>query len=496
MGFFQLRALFGIVIPLFFSWSSVPLTAVRAYEATWESLDARPLPSWYDEAKFGIFIHWGVFSVPAFHTEWFWERWQRQHYPDFVDFVNKSEKPGFAYADYAHRFDAVFYDPNYWASTFAKSGAQYVVLTSKHHEGFCNWDSRNIPTTWNWNAMEVGPRRDLVGDLGKAVKNTTSPHTNKRLKFGLYHSMLEWFNPMYVADQAANYQTRTFAATKAIPELYDLVKKYEPELIWSDGAWEAPDVYWQATEFLAWYATNSTVADTAVWNDRWGNNCECKHGAFWNCKDSFRPSGMINHKWENCYTIDGTSWGLNRVSKYEQYRTVESLIHLLIETVAFGGNLLLNLGPAADGTIHPIFVDRLMGIGQWLSVNGEGIYGTKPWKVCQNETAVQAFYSTKNDVLYAHFTKWPKDDVLTLEYPIARDDTEVRMLGLPSETKLEWYSAGTDKDSRHLREGAAGLSGVQVQLPPLTPAKIPCRHAWVLAFTNLANTRVGEHDTL
>ena len=461
----------------------------RAYEATWESLDTRPLPGWYDEAKFGIFIHWGVYSVPAFHDGWFWFNWQRQKFPEFVDFIQRTEKPSFAYPEYAQRFDAMFYEPKDWASIFAKSGAQYVVLTSKHHEGFCNWDSRDIPSTWNWNAMDVGPRRDLVGDLAKAVKNASSPHTGKPLRFGLYHSMFEWFNPMYLADAAANYTTHTFVDTKTIPELYDLVKKYEPEIIWSDGAWQEPSSYWKAPEFLAWLATNSTVAETAIWNDRWGKDVECKHGSFWNCKDKFRPDGLVEHKWENCFTIDSADWGLSRVSKYEQYETVKSLIDLLIETVAYGGNLLLNVGPAADGTIYPIFVDRLTGIGEWLSVNGEAIYGSKPWRVCQNETAVHVFYTTKDEILYAHFREWPDDDVITLDYPIATDETKVRMLGLSSDTSLEWKRMGADADISGRVNDASIVSGIQVQLPPLTPATIPCQHAWVLAFTNIANIR-------
>ena len=477
-----------IVLPLLLLISCHP--SILAYDATWESLDSRPLPAWYDDAKFGIFIHWGAYSVPAFHNGGFWYYWQRLHHPEFDDFVNKTERPGFAYPEYAHRFDALFYEPNDWASIFAKSGAQYVVLTSKHHEGFCIWDSRDIPATWNWNSMDVGPHRDLVGDLAKAVKNTSSPHTKKSLRFGLYHSMFEWFNPMYHADAATNFTTQTFVDTKSMPELYDLVKKYEPDIIWSDGAWSEPSSYWKSTEFLAWLATNSSVSESVVWNDRWGKDSDCKHGSFWNCKDNFLPDGLIDHKWENCRRMDTGAWGLSRVSKYEQYETVKSLLDLLVKTVAFGGNLLLNIGPAGDGTIRPIFVDRLTGIGEWLSVNGEAIYGTKPWRVCQNETAAHVFYTTKDEILYAHFTEWPEHDIVTLDCPIATDDTKVRMLGLSPENSVEWKNLGAKGNATHLVEHSFILSGVQVQLPPLTPATIPCQHVWVLAFSNLANIHV------
>jgi alpha-L-fucosidase len=159
----------------------------HSYEATWESLDARPLPVWYDDAKFGIFLHWGVFSVPAYGSEWFWNNWQGSTaQPRYADFVAKTEGPRFSYPDYAHRIDATLYRPEEWADFFARAGAQYVVLTSKHHEGYAMWDSRDIPTTWwNWNAMDVGPKRDLLGDLAKQIKNSTSPQTNKPIKFGV-----------------------------------------------------------------------------------------------------------------------------------------------------------------------------------------------------------------------------------------------------------------------------------------------------------------------
>ena len=116
----------------------IPIVAHSSYEANWESLDSRPLPSWYDEAKFGIFIHWGVFSVPAFGSEWFWNLWNGAKDPQYIDFVKQTERPGFSYQEYASRFDASLYRPDDWANIFANSGAQYVVMTSKHHEGYCN----------------------------------------------------------------------------------------------------------------------------------------------------------------------------------------------------------------------------------------------------------------------------------------------------------------------------------------------------------------------
>ncbi len=128
------------------------------YKPTWESLATRPLPQWFDESKIGIFIHWGVFSVPSFE-EWFWKNWSDKK-PKFVEFMNKNYPPGFTYADFAPKFTAEFYEPDKWAEVFKASGAKYIVLTSKHHEGFTLWPSK---VSFNWNAMDVGPKRDLLG---------------------------------------------------------------------------------------------------------------------------------------------------------------------------------------------------------------------------------------------------------------------------------------------------------------------------------------------
>ena len=278
-----------------------------------------------------------------------------------------------------------------------------------------------------------------------------------------------------------------------MPELYDLVKKYEPELIWSDGddgSDDKRDEYWNAPEFLAWYATNSTVADTAIWNDRWGANC--KHGAFFTCHDRYQPGQLVEKKWENALTPDPHSWAYNRRTNGTQYLSVEYFVHELIETVAFGGNMLLNIGPAADGTIPAIFWDRLLGIGDWLKVNGEAIYKTKPWKIAQNQTDVGAYYTTKDNVVYALVTKWPKDNRLVLNAPMPTANTRVRMVGLDSDGEgelLEW-------DYMYVESKGNGLeAGIIIEVPPLTPDVIPCQHAWAFSISDLQDA-YKEESTL
>ncbi|XP_018333024.1 plasma alpha-L-fucosidase-like isoform X2 [Agrilus planipennis] len=355
------------------------------YKSTWESLDKRPLPSWYDEAKIGIFIHWGVFSVPSFGSEWFWQFWKGQRKAEYVEFMTKNYPPRFTYQDFGKEFTAEFFNPNEWAELFEKSGAKYVVLTSKHHEGFTLWPSE---FSYSWNAKDLGPHRDLVGELADAVRSKTKIH------FGLYHSFFEWFNPMYNADEAANFSRNIFPVRKAIPEMKELVNTYKPDVFWSDGAGEVPVEYWQSREFLAWLYNESPVKEIVVVNDRWGT--------------------LQSHKWENAMTLDKHSWGYRRNAPLNEYLTTHELIKTLAQTVSCGGNLLVNIGPTKEGTIIPIFQERLLDLGTWLSLNGEAIYNTTTWTYQNDTVNSDVWYTSKKNYVYAIVLSWPDRNILSI----------------------------------------------------------------------------------
>lgn len=432
------------------------------YEPNWESLDKRPLPDWYDEGKFGIFIHWGVFSVPSFVSEWFWRYWVSGR-ESVVNFMKKNYPPDFTYADFAAKFTAEFYNPHQWADIFKASRAKYIVLTSKHHEGFTNWPSS---VSFNWNSMDVGPKRDLVGDLAAAIRNRTDIH------FGVYHSLYEWFNPLYNEDSKSGFKTNLFVERKTMPELYELVNRYKPDIIWSDGD-AGPDTYWNSTGFLAWLYNESPVKDTVVTNDRWGSGIACHHGGFYTCSDRYNPGKLQNHKWENCMTIDQSSWGFRREATLSSYLTIESLITTLAETVSCGGNLLMNVGPTHDGRIVPIFEERLKQIGSWLDVNGAAIFATKPWKH-QNDTVTKdVWYTSKVAAsgateVYAIVLKWPKNNILYLGAPVTTSDTRVTMLGYKGK-EFSWK----------------GGEGINITFPAISYNELPCQWSWVLKMENL-----------
>nr|XP_050040707.1 tissue alpha-L-fucosidase-like [Dermacentor andersoni] len=447
--------------------AAVGSSHARRYSPDWSSLDTRPLPPWFDEAKIGVFLHWGVFSVPSFGSEWFWHNWHEMQ-PAYVEFMTRNYRPGFTYQDFAPEFTAEFFDPARWADIFAKSGARYVVLTGKHHEGFTLWPSN---VSWNWNAQDVGPHRDLVGDLADAVRR------REGMRFGVYHSMMDWYHPLYLADKASGFESALFPPAKAIPELVEIVNRYEPDIVWSDGEWEAPDTYWNSTSFLAWLYNDSPVRSTVVVNDRWGKGVRCKHGDFFNCDDQFNPGVLQPHKWENCLPIDQRSWGYRRDASLSDYRTIGELLDILASTVSCNGNLLINVGPTKDGIIVPAFEERLTQLGEWLAVNGEAVYGSQPWKH-QNDTATpHMWYTAKADVVYVYVMRWPKNEQLFLESLELSQQSTVTMLGLPTEETFSWVSHQSLAD---VGQRPAARKGTTVFFPKLTPDKLPTPWAWVL----------------
>ena len=296
--------------------------------------------------------------------------------------------------------------------------------------------------------MDVGPKRDLVGDLASAVRNRTD------LRFGVYHSLYEWYNPLYKNDRYFNRSD--FVTRKTMPELKELVERYHPEVIWSDGDWTGMPEYWRSQEFLAWLYNDSPVKETVVTNDRWGSGTNCKHGGYYTCHDGYNPGTLQDHKFENCFTLDG-AWGYRRDTQLDSYRTIGEIIYQLISTVSCGGNVLINVGPTKDGIIMPIFEERLTQLGQWLSLNGEAIYASKPWTTQRDASNSDAWYTTRDGHVYATVLTWPHDGKLKLGS--APDVTECGLLGY---------------------EGQLQVEGGEISLPPLQHVK--GEWAWVFRF--------------
>ncbi|KAL1513457.1 hypothetical protein ABEB36_002865 [Hypothenemus hampei] len=399
------------------------------YEPNWKSLDTRPLPSWFDEAKIGVFIHWGVYSVPSVASEWFWNFWQTNSSQEITEYIENNFPPGFTYQEFAKDFTAELLNVTRWVDIFIKSGAKYVILTSKHHEGFSLWPSKY---SYSWNAKDLGPHRDIVEELGEAVRKSN-------LTYGLYHSLFEWYHPLFLADQANNFTTQTFVDNKIMLEMKELVNRYQPLILWSDGSIAATDTYWKSTEFIAWLYNESPVKDFVVTNDRWGDGVVCKHGDFYTCDDRYDPGTLQNKKWENALTIDKKSWGFRRNAALEDYMTPLELLTVVVRTVSCGGNVLINVGPTKDGVITPIFEERLSQLGDWLEINGEAIYNSKPWTFQNDSLNSDVWYTTRDNTVYAINLDWPQDNDVILGSVIdlfKSTNTTVALLG--NEGTLKW----------------------------------------------------------
>ncbi|MFC2167994.1 alpha-L-fucosidase [Acidobacteriota bacterium] len=459
-----------------------PILSGQEYESTWESLDSRPIPEWFLDAKFGIFIHWGVYSVPAWrkvseglyasYAEWYYARVMFDKDSGGEEFHLKNYGKDFEYRDFAPLFKAELFNPNDWAELFLRSGAKYVVLTSKHHDGFCLWPTKS-PYKNGWNSMDVGPKRDLLGDLTLAVRK-------KGLRMGLYYSIIEWESTWTHRTESGYYIPKNLVDRYKIPEnkyidshmifqLKELVNTYQPAVIFSDaGEWDRTAKEWKILDFLSWLYNSAPNKNEVVVNDRFGIDMPGKHGDYFSSEYQDAEGIGLQHPWEESRGIGG-SYGFNRDETIDDYNTSEELVHELIDIVSRGGNLLLNVGPTADGRIPVIMQQRLVDIGTWLDLNGEAIYGTRVWtKAAVNrEKSPSIFFTKKGNSLYLICTHW-SDKSISIEGIETTPETHVSLLGYKG--NVVWK-----KNSETL-----------VILPPsVNPANIPCQYAWVFRINHI-----------
>jgi alpha-L-fucosidase len=455
-----------VLISILVGFTAIGAAQTR-YEPNWDSLDQRPTPQWYLDAKFGIFIHWGVYSVPAFapvgtYSEWYWHALSQPPSKDGKpnltrEFHIRNYGETFSYFDFAPMFKAEMYDPAYWAEVFEQSGAKYVVTTSKHHDGFTLWKSAQANASWGrpWNAVDIGPKRDLIAPLAEEVRK-------RGLKMGLYYSLYEWYNPLYRKDKA-RYVTQHMN-----PQFKDVVTRFQPSIIFSDGEWDLPSEEWKSPELLAWLFNESAVRDEVVVDDRWGKETRHKHGTYYTTEYTAGLEGNP-HPWEENRGM-GFSYGYNRAEQLKDYRTDRELILMLVDLISRGGNLLLDIGPTSDGRIPVIMQERLLHIGQWLKTNGEAIYGTHAWRRTRQWSAgeqpkletgefmthyvvtdyverkkpgqaiIEVFFTSKGKDLFAITPGWPGAR-LTLKNLNAPAGMKVTLLG---GGELKWSKAGND----------------------------------------------------
>ena len=401
---------------------------------------------------------------------------------EVYDYHVKTYGKDFDYSNFARMFKAQDYDPTAWADLFKKAGARYIVLTTKHHEGFALWPSKEASRDYGrpWNSMETGPHRDLVGEYAQALRQAN-------LKVGCYFSLREWGNPLYQPETMEVFVDRHF-----IPQLKDLVNHYRPDLIWVDGPDKYTDKQWKTPQVLAWLYNESPVKDSVVVNDRWAVNTGKRHGDYYT-REYSNTNSTFDKPWEECRGI-GFSFGYNQNEDLEDYTKPEALVYTLANTVSQGGNLLLGIGPNANGKIPPIMQERLLQLGRWLEINGEAIYGSHSWKqnfqwskgnrnwkpkgkhyVSGNEILKQtidpepgyavkeAFFTARdNGCVYAILPRFPQGS-FTLKNVQSTPKTKVSLLGLNK--KIQWKQKGKD---------------LLITMPSVSFDEVPCDYAWTL----------------
>ena len=471
---------------------------------TWNSLRRYSIPQWFRDAKFGIYTHWGIYSVPAYgpNATWYPHFMYRDGSPQFEYHCKTYGHPSqFGYKDFIPMFTAEKFDPDEWAELFRKAGAKFAGPVGEHHDGFALWETRFS----EWNAARMGPHRDIVAELEKAIRRQ-----NMHFLVALHHAENWWYFPHWQfeydtsdaryaglygalhnqewADQISagreidpNWELQGELQDRPNQEFLDrwlaktkeVIDKFHPDLLWFDYGIRWIQEHFKQ-EMLAYYynqahAHGQEVVLTYKWNHL-VPGCgvlDVELGSFEN---------LTYYDWITDTTVDdGHGWGY---LKEPRYKTVDTLIHYLIDNVSKNGSLLLNVGPRPDGVISEQAKELLLGIGKWLDVNGEAIYGTTPWTTYGegpthmnkagyftennqiNYTAQDIRFTTKGQNLYAICLARPKD-VLTIQSLKLLYPSEIRSVYLlGSEAPVDW---------------TLDAGGLNIH-PPLQK---PCDHAYV-----------------
>lgn len=462
------------------------------FQPDWENIAANyQFPEWFSDAKFGIFIHWGPYAVPAFWNEWY----AREMYlKDSRAYQHHIETWGpqseFGYKDFIPMFKAEKFDAKEWADLFKKSGAKYVVPVAEHHDGFSMYDS----DLNEWNSVKMGPKKDILALLKEAIEQ-------EGLTFGLSTHRAEnaWFFnggmqfPSDVQDTSITLYGRRYDnekytedfAREWLTHTYELVNKYEPKLIWFDWTVNNPVLMPYFNKFLAYYYNNALDwKEEVVVNTKQGYPT---HIHVWDVERG-KSGKMMQYPWQTDTSVGKKSWSY---IDGEENKTPEQIVHDLIDIVSKNGNLLLNIGPRADGTITEGQKEVLLSIGKWLDVNGEAIYGTRCWKkfgegnaeptkgsFTDNEatayTAQDIRFTTKGNDFYAIALNWGDTDLLikSLNENAISDAEILNVTLLGSDEKIDW---------KQTKEG----------LKLSFPEKKPCEYAY--SFKISFNKKVGEH---
>ncbi len=408
------------------------------FEPHWESLKQYTVPAWYEDAKFGIFIHWGVYAVPAFGNEWYPRNMYLPDQPEFAHHVaTYGPHNQFGYKDFIPRFTAEHFNADEWVELFQRAGAKYVVPVAEHHDGFAMYDS----SFSRWCAAKMGPKRDIIGELAAATRK-------RGLVFGVSsHRAEHWwfmnggraydsdvndprFEDFYGPAQPKETQPSDEYLQDWLARTNEIVDKYQPQVVWFDWWIEEPAFAPYLQQFAARYYNKGIEWDKGV-------AINYKHKAFADGTAVYdiergQLSGINPLFWQTDTAVAKNSWGY---VANQDYKRAGDIIGDLIDIVSKNGVLLLNIGPRPDGTIPEPEQAMLLEIGEWLRTNGAAIYGTRPWKVFgegPTEVIEGSFNDTKRSTFTAQDFRFTQKGNALYAISLAKpaDDTAIRSLGM------------------------------------------------------------------
>jgi alpha-L-fucosidase len=461
------------------------------FRPDWESLQDYEAPAWYRDAKFGIFIHWGAYSVPAFGSEWYPRMMYVKGSPEYRHHIETfGTQDKFGYKDFIPMFKAEHFDPAAWAELFKKAGAKYVVPVAEHHDGFAMYDSGLS----DWTVLKMGPHRDTSGELAKAVRavglhfgvsshrvehnfflgpgRTIPSDVNDPQYAMLYGPAHNWFmNPSGTPLNNDFTYVSSEWSDDWLARSAELVKKYNPDIVYFDWWIGQASIRANLTRFAAFYYNSSLKQGDHVGVINYKDYAMQDHSAVLDLErgqlGDIRPL-----PWQTDTSVSNKSWGY---INDDTFKSPEFIVHQLIDIVSKNGNLLLNIGPRSDGTIPDEVQRVLLDVGAWLNMNGEAIYGTRPWRVYgegPTKVAAGSFhdtdttnykpedfrFTTKGDSLYVIGLAWPANGEAVVRSLAASAGSSrvrsVRLLGNDAELKF---------DQR--------VDGLHVQLPAQSPSK-------------------------
>ena len=414
--------------------SQAGAAAGKPFQPTWESLRKNPTPQWLREGKFGIYTHWGVYSVPAVGPNGTWYSNHMYMDPNSPERVYHEVTYGplekFGYKDFIPMFTGEKFNADEWADLFRKAGARFAGPVAEHHDGFSMWDTKYS----EWNAARMGPKRDIVGELSRAIKKrglkfvTAFHHAENWYFFPVWDKRLDCsdarYSGLYGPIHEKGAQPDKQFLERWENKVLEVVDKYEPDFLWFDfGLGFIPEDY--KKDLLARYFNKAAAQNREVvvtYKDH-----DLPPGVGINDLELGQEREMTYHEWITDSSVDNQgAWGY---VKGAGYKTTENLVHNLVDRVSKNGFLLLNVGPKPDGTIPEEAKERLLGLGKWLETNGEAIYGTTPWIIAGegptkldgqgpfNEMdslrykAQDIRFTANGNVLYATALGWPGEKI-------------------------------------------------------------------------------------